>query len=287
MIRNLLYSLCLHFLIVAGLIVGVNARLDKIDKNVELQSIKVRNDIDLKRINITFKKDMNFLTLKEKLQLYEYLIEYEKVYKKIETSPEESKKAVERLRQKKQESRNFNILDYANIDDLYSVNIVFLGPADYNKYVRGAELERRVLRNNREENGVNIHKIDRDGIFSYRDLQSLNGIVFRQNQSENLNRTEISELQEQLSFCYRDAMLRNNNRLNVPISIELDLDRDGRINTKRIKMTIMDRYNKFTTDDYNKSIDIVKSAIVLCNPLKKLPPLKYQSWSKVNFVFED
>ncbi|MDR2760240.1 MAG: hypothetical protein LBB09_00125 [Rickettsiales bacterium] len=292
MIRNFLYSLCLHFLIAVGFIIGVNVRLSKIDKNAEFQSIEIRPDIDLKRINITLKKDMNFLTLGEKLRLYEYLIEYEKARKKIETSPAESEKVIEQLRQKKLGDKNFNILDYVNVDGLYNANIVFLGPADYNRHVRGTELEKRVLRGDGAEsdngkNDIKIHKIDRNNIFSYRDLQSLNDIVFRQNQLENLSKTEIFEIQEQLSYCYRDAMLRSGDRLSVPISIELNLNRDGRINTKRIRMTIMDKYNRHTAADYDASIGVVKSAIVLCNPLKNLPSAKYQSWGKVNFVFED
>jgi hypothetical protein len=262
-----------------------NNRFEKINNNPKLNSIGIPYNVDVKNIRISLKNHLGFLTLEDKLKLYQYLIEWEKFYKNT-NSIRDSEATIAMLKNEKTKNEDFDISKYLNTDNTQS-NAVFIGVKDYNKYVRGTSLESRVIKNKAvATDHIEVSKIDKDAIFTRNDLKILNDIVFRQNQSEKLSKNEIMSLQEQLAICYKDSVIKNGVRLVAPISVELNLNRDGYINTKRIKITILDRYNKHTREDYNRSIDVIKNTIVLCNPFKNLPLLKYKSWENVNFVFE-
>jgi hypothetical protein len=266
-------------------VLNYNNRLESITNDLELSSIVIPYNIDVRNINISLNNPLNFLTLEEKLQLYQYLIEQERFYK-INNNNNDTKTTIELLKKEKLEKENFNIADYFNSGQFYQSDLVFIGRRDYNKYVRGTNLENRVIRSNKiSKNYLDISKIDKNDIFTHKELKKLNDVVFKQNQSEKLNKEEIFLIQEQLAVCYKDAIIRNKSNIVAPISIEFSLNKDGYINTKKIKMTIIDKNNKYSGSEYNTSINIIKTAIILCNPLKNLPLLKYKSWKNVNFVF--
>jgi hypothetical protein len=263
-----------------------NNRFKKINNNPKLNSIAIPYNVDVKNIRISLKDHLNFLTLEDKLKLYQYLIKQEKFYKNTD-SIRDSKAMIDILKNEKMKNEDFDISKYLNANNIYQGDAVFIGIRDYNKYVRGTNLENRVIRNKiSAASYIDISKIDKDAVFTHNDLKMLNDVVFKQNQSEELSRNEIINLQEQLVICYKDSIIRNGIKPIVPVSVELNLNKDGYINTKRIKITIIDRYNRYAMEDYDRSINVAKNAIVLCNPFKNLPLLKYKSWEKVNFVFE-
>ncbi|MDR0572286.1 MAG: hypothetical protein LBG48_05535 [Rickettsiales bacterium] len=287
MIRNFLYALSLHIMVAFLLIINSNIRIDKVNKDPELKTIVIPKNIDIKKINITLKNKLNFLTIKEKLQLYEYLIESGKIADNKEYG--ENQELLNLLKEeKKTKGENFAIKDYFNVQGFYKDDVVFLGIQDYNKYVKGTVLEKRVVdrRILEQKNKIDISKIDKDSIFTYKDFVILSNIVFKQNQAEELNKKEILMVQEQLAICYKDAIIKNGHKLAVPVSIELNLGRDGYIDTKSIKLTIIDKKNQHTREEYALAVEIIKTIIVLCNPIRDLPLLKYGSWEKINFVFE-
>jgi hypothetical protein len=263
-----------------------NKKFEIITNDQELNSIVIPYNIDIRNINISLENPLNFLTIKEKLQLYQYLIEQEKFYK-TSNSASNSKMVISLLKKEKAENKEFNITSYFNNgQQTYQNDLVFIGRKDYNKYVRGTNLESRVIKNSEiPKNYLDLSKIDKDNIFTYKELKKLNNVVFRQNQSEDLDKKEIFIVQEQLANCYKDAIIKNKSKLVVPVSIEFNLNKDGYINTKKIKMTIIDKKNEYSSSDYSASINIVKTTLVLCNPLKNLPPLKYRSWKSANFMF--
>jgi hypothetical protein len=137
-----------------------------------------------------------------------------------------------------------------------------------------------------QKDKLDVSKINKDKIFTYKDFGILSNIVFKQNQAEELSKKETLAIQEQLAVCYKDAIIRSGVKPIVPISIDFSLNRHGYINTKSIKLAILDKKNRHTKEEYALAVEMIKTIIVLCNPIKNLPLLKYNSWEKINVVFD-
>jgi outer membrane biosynthesis protein TonB len=109
------------------------------------------------------------------------------------------------------------------------------------------------------------------------------------NNLENLDLSarEKFNIQSQLSRCYRRALDETKLSSKSKILIKVQVSEDGYIDSDLDEMIDLDRYNDPTEPFYKISIDNVRRAIDLCSPLRNLPLDKYDIWKEVVLEFDD
>lgn len=321
MIRNLLYSFCIHLLFL--LILVFNNDINKLfnKKVINVNSLNINsNFLEKNDINAT---DVDFfpnLTLDEKIELY-------KIAKENEYDPKSPEVS----------NNDKEIKDF--IDNKVSKNgtsggyVLYLGPTDYKKYIlkkneekikeqlnkeaeeklrldeiisnlsvetiqkmsetveetklsENSKNEQKEIKNEQKSAEKNIN-IDPDKIFTKDDIEKIKEITKNEiNNQVALSFREKNNIQNQLIFCYKNALVQTSIPSKVAVSVTIKLFPNGIIDTKKIHVKIIDNENKFTTRDYDNAIKNAKIALAYCNPLRNMPTNKYSSWQNINFVFD-
>lgn len=333
MIRNLLYSICLHILFF--LIIFFNDTINnKINREIaSLNVVNVSSDfLDNNEIKTTEKDNFPDLSLQEKIDLYNSVKD-----KNI------------KLDKTIQNNNTTNIDDLKKMlkNDNSSTYVLYLGPTDYKKYISKIEnkknkenivkkLEIQKQNNHEEKVQNNLNKIldkiendntnkkiylsnsnndtidikkdlkideqknikniednenllfniSADEIFTKNDIKNIQHILADDRKEFSLSAREKINVQNQLISCYKNALIQTGQKSLVKTSVIIKLYIDGIINSKEIKIKVLDNDNKFTKEDYDIAIDNVKLALAYCNPIRGLPVSKYRGWQNINFVFD-
>lgn len=132
-----------------------------------------------------------------------------------------------------------------------------------------------------------IMKIDLDNIFNQDDYEKISN-----NNKKSIYDLSIREkvnIQKQIKMCYKNAILKTKKTSNLLMSVNISVSRDGVINMNTINFNVVNEHNSEQVDrnDYNKTIENIKLALIYCNPLRNLPYQKYNIWKNMNLLFNN
>ena len=350
MIRNLLYSLCLHILFI--LIFFFNDNINNAI-NKKITSINTFN-IDAKfleenKIKTTKEDLFSNLSLQEKIKLYKLSKELQN---KNSVLPVINTTKAEVIQMQTDAIKN--VLDKNK--EISGGYVLYLGPTDYNRLLQKqqAELEEKerikqeeikkqqkeekdkleniiasvsvdtiiekldkevsnntqktenIVKNEvkqevktiqkKEEQKIDITpanidnsillNIDVDKIFTKEDIKQIKDIIKTEQYNFGLSTRERISVQNQLISCYKNALVQTGKKSVVKTSVTIKLFMDGIIDSKEIKIKVIDDENRFSTEDYEVAMNNAKIALAYCNPIRNLPRTKYQNWQNINFVFD-
>lgn len=132
-----------------------------------------------------------------------------------------------------------------------------------------------------------IMKIDLNSIFSQNDYEKLND-----NGKKSIYDLSVREkvnIQKQIKMCYKNAMLKTKKTSNLLISASVSVSRDGVINMNTVNFNLVNdqKLENVDKNDYDKTIENIKLALIYCNPLRNLPYQKYNIWKNMNLLFNN
>ncbi len=286
MIKNILYSIFLHFLLL--LVIYANFNLKNIDENksseIAVSLIALNGDENSNKTKPSSEKNSEEKVKSEN--------KTEQKAKSPKQSPknqikEQSKKltkskraksvakpiAEEKIQEfKREEKKEEPQKEIAEILENKEENE---SPDDNKKDASNKEKDSGLKEKSEQE------KIDND-------KKSIT-----QNSSEMANNLENLDLsvrekfniQSQLKRCYARAIDETKLSSNVKISLKVHLGEDGYIESDLDDIIDNEIYNDPKEINYKIAIDNARRAIDLCSPLRNLPLDKYYIWKEVIFEF--
>ena len=114
-------------------------------------------------------------------------------------------------------------------------------------------------------------------------------VVDMANSLENLDLSgrEKFNIQSQLKFCYRMAQSESKLESKTKVVAKVQISRDGKISINFDDLINKLRYDDPDESDYRNTITNVKRALDLCSPLRNLPLDKYDIWKEIALEFEE
>ena len=84
-------------------------------------------------------------------------------------------------------------------------------------------------------------------------------------------------------------MLKTKKTSNLIISASVSVSRDGVINMNTVNFNLVNdqKLENVDKNDYDKTIENIKLALIYCNPLRNLPYQKYNIWKNMNLLFNN
>ena len=110
--------------------------------------------------------------------------------------------------------------------------------------------------------------------------------INEEDQSSTLSTRETINIQSQLKLCYKRALEESGFESKTRIVIKIEISRDGYIENDLEDMIDLEKYNNPVYKDYKIVIDNIERALDLCSPLRNLPIEKYDSWKEIILQFD-
>lgn len=349
MIRNLLYSLCLHILFILIFFFNdtINNAINK--KITQINTVNIdTNFLEDNKIKTTKDDVFSNLSLQDKIKLYKlskeaqnknvlptinnttirnteqvdtiknvldkntknnerYVLylgptDYNRLLQKQQAEIQEQERIKqEKIKQQQKEEKDKleNIIASVNVDTVIEKldkkeenNIRQEKPSNVEKIVK-VEKDKKIVKQeqiiNNQQNTVDnsmLLNIDLNKIFTKEDIKQIKEIIKTEQYNFGLSTREKISVQNQLVSCYKNALIQTGKKSIVKTSVTIKLFMDGIIDSKEIKIRVIDDENKFSAEDYDIAINNAKIALAYCNPIRNLPRTKYQSWQNINFVFD-
>lgn len=350
MIRNLLYSLCLHILFILIFFFNdtINNAINK--KITQINTVDIdANFLEDNKIKTTKDDVFSNLSLQDKIKLYKlskeaqdknalptisntiignskqvssiknvldkntkdnrgYVLylgptDYNILLQKqrVEIEKQETIKQEQiRQQQKEEKDKLENIIASVNVDTVIEKLDKEINSSDIQqKKSNNREQAIKTEKNNKttkqgqvittQQNKVDdsmLLNVDINKIFTKEDIKQIKEIIKTEQYNFGLSTREKFSVQNQLISCYKNAIIQTGKKSVVKTSVTIKLFMDGIIDSKEIKIRVIDDKNKFSAKDYDVAINNAKIALAYCNPIRNLPRTKYQSWQNINFVFD-
>lgn len=128
-----------------------------------------------------------------------------------------------------------------------------------------------------------------DSLFNAEDLKALEGVNKSKNNFFNLTPREKINIQKQIKICYKNAILETKKNSPLIMSVEISLNKMGKIDMKNIVFNLETNKNNtnINKNDYNITKNNIMRALSYCNPLRNLPVTKYSTWKNMNLIFNN
>jgi outer membrane biosynthesis protein TonB len=110
--------------------------------------------------------------------------------------------------------------------------------------------------------------------------------VTEDEKGSTLSIRETINIQSQLKLCYKRALEESGFESKTKIVIRIEISQDGYIQNDLDEMVDLEKYNNPIHKDYKIVIDNIKRALDLCSPLRNLPIEKYDSWKEIILQFD-
>lgn len=105
-------------------------------------------------------------------------------------------------------------------------------------------------------------------------------------EQSSLSTKEKTNILSQLKMCYNRAIAENKQKSSLGIIIKINISKDGFIESDLNSQIDLNRYNNPNQQEYKKLIDNVIKALDLCSPLRNLPTDKYDIWRELILQFD-
>ncbi len=129
------------------------------------------------------------------------------------------------------------------------------------------------------------NKEDDKDFFKVMNLKAFKNVT-DDKKGSTLSIRETINIQSQLKLCYRRALEESGFQSNTKIIIRIEISQDGYIQNDLDEMVDIEKYNNPAYKDYKIVIDNIKRALDLCSPLRNLPIEKYDSWKEIILQFD-
>lgn len=261
MIKNILYSLFLHFLVIFLIYINFHSRIFPENKSEEISIslIVISDDKAPKKKKSVKKVSENKKELKKPITPLEKDAPKKKQLKKTTKSKDiktiTKAKKTKIVKKSKPVNKKKKIIKPKNIPTTNSDN------------------------NSQPKEGVKKKSDDKQNTSDKPDNEPSNL------ENLNLSAREKLNIQNQLKRCYNQAVAGTTLGIDIMISIRVKIDKDGYINSDLDKIINVDRYNDPDDLNYKSAIDNARRTINLCSPLRNLPLSKYDIWKEVTLDF--
>ena len=293
MIKNLLYSLFLHFLLLLAIytnfhtqkpdetnVVEVAVALISIDGAQDSHNIKekpiVKNEEEKpKEIKKEEKKDSSKVEAKSQKESPKDKVK-KRVKKVAKATPVDSDaKPVEEINKKEfkeksalEKVRNEEIQEKEQKEETVSSD------ESDNKTSKEEDLGASKKEAEKSEEVKSETSIDKSSESLTNNIENL-----------NLSAREKFNIQSQLKRCYNRAIDETQLESDIKITVKTTISEDGYINSDLNETIDSKRYNSPNESNYKIAIDNARRAIDLCSPLRNLPLDKYYIWKEVVLDF--
>lgn len=277
MIKNLLYSFFLHFILIAAIYANFN--LDIKEENpaeivvtMELNQQQMANNSAINPQENQNKSEEDKEEKKEAEKIPE-----KKTEKKLEKKPTEKKTKVEKKSVKKPEIEKKKEL--AKIPE----------KEDKKEIVEKNPKEEKAEEKSKEDKEIKDEKeIAKEQANENKAQNNPNPTPDLTNSIENLNLSarEKLNIQTQLRRCYKRAIAETKLSSQAKIVITASISQDGYITSDIEAIKNSELYNDKSDNSYKIAVDNAARAIAICSPLRNLPSDKYQVWKEVTLQFD-
>lgn len=266
MIKNLLYSLFLHIVLISAIYANFNLQYKEEEK---LSEIVVSISIPTETAQAQEVKE-------EKPK------EEAKPVKKEEEKKEEKKKKVKaekKPKAQKKEVKKENIespkKEFKKAEEEDKKEVVTKEPKQEHEEVA------KTTEDKEEEEVVTEDKKNEE---LAQTEEEISNVQPPSNTIENLNLSarEKFNIQTQLRRCYRKAIEESKKISKTKLTVKATIDENGYIN-----LVFDEEKEEETTAEYKIAIDNAKRAAQLCSPLRNLPLDKYYIWKEVTLQFDE
>ena len=110
------------------------------------------------------------------------------------------------------------------------------------------------------------------------------GITQSDDKSMRLTKLSVTteySIQMQYKDCWSPPMGAEYKKNNYLVTVKLDLEKNGRVKSREI----LERNRMGTDGKYRVFAEAVDRAVLMCNPIKNLPPKTYENWSTMILRF--
>ncbi len=110
------------------------------------------------------------------------------------------------------------------------------------------------------------------------------GITQSEDKSMRLTKLSVTteySIKMQYKDCWSPPMGAEYKKNNYLVTVKLDLEKNGRVKSREI----LERNRMETDGKYRVFAEAVDRAILMCNPIKNLPPKTYENWSTMILRF--
>lgn len=277
MIRNLIYSLIIHTLIILLFFIGIKTKkipekkikeyyidIVSIDENPLLEKIDTTeiksNDSEKDDLDILKQKEKVEPKVKETQKVKENIKEKKITPEKTEkTKTIQSNKASEKLEKYITEKKEIPI---QKID----TKLPEIKPEQEAK---------------KEENTDNSNKYVE--IKNPKDSEELKPNL----EGKGLSAREKNNIQSQLTSCYRKAILESKEKTDLGFIIKIEVNENGYIKTNIDDLIDKEKYNNPDEKKYRTLINNIKRTFDLCNHIRNLPVEKYDIWKIIILKFDN
>jgi outer membrane biosynthesis protein TonB len=285
MIKNLLYSLFLHFL----LLLVIYASFES--KNIEETKT---NEIAVSLIAISGNENSSSVKPNSEKKPDEKISKSKKADKKEEKAIKESNKNQATQKTKK-------LAQPKPLAKSTSKTISNEKTQEFKQEEEEKEEEQKENKKTSEDKQTKQSEDDKEKLSKEKDLDSKkksekekseeNSATSESNEiANNLENLDLSireklNIQSQLKRCYARAIEENKLSIKFKISVKVNLSEDGYIDSNLDDLIDKNLYNNPKNPNYKIAIENIRRAIDLCSPLRNLPLDKYNIWKEVIFEF--
>ena len=292
MIKNLLYSLFIHFLLLLVIYLNFNLRKPEESKTTEIAVSLVtltgeeksnidqfastakeesKKDEGAKKVEETKEAESTKITEKNKVKKSPKKLARAKVAKAV-------KKAVieEKIKEfKPEEKEEIEQEDAAKLKEDEVQN-------------RNEDKEENDVTKKEEDSGAKKEST-KESEEKKRENPKDSEMIDMANSLENLDLSgrEKFNIQSQLKFCYRMAQSESKLESKAKVVAKVQISREGKISINFDDLINKIRYEDPEESDYRNTISNVQRALDICSPLRNLPLDKYDIWKEVVLEFEE
>lgn len=302
MIRNILYSLFFHLIIV--LLIYFNFSLSR-EKEIENKTT----------ISVSFVNKTGNSTNTTN-QILKNNKEPDKVEKIAEKSPEPKKEDVPKKDKKipqpkqknnkkivKKESKsktNINDIKVKNIEPPKATRTAKEAPEE--KILKTEEVKNEeaplikkeqkpeIVKENSKEDVKDVESVEEQEQQEMTIRDSPNAKDFEDKQKlENIDLLfrEKFNIELQIKRCYKRAIIEAGRDSKVPVIVHVIIDRDGGIDLDLVTIQDYEKYSDPAQIDFHIAVDNARRALTLCSPLRNLPEDKFDVWREMTLQFDE
>jgi len=117
----------------------------------------------------------------------------------------------------------------------------------------------------------------------------LNQPSFTENTIESLDLLvrEKFNIQTQIKRCYKKSLDEFGTKNKVVVNAHIFIDRDGYIDLSRVIIKDFYKYDNPQEIGFHQAVDVVKQSLKFCSPIRNLPQEKYDIWKEINLSFDE
>lgn len=292
MIKNLLYSLFLHFLLLLVIYANFNLKTIEVSKSSEVAvSLITMSGNEISNSN----KSNSFKSEKQKKDQPKIKKEVIKKAKSEQESPKNNAK-----KQSKKLASSKPLKSIAKTIDQEKIQEFKQQPEPEEKQEEATKIkEDKII--NKDQSPDQNENLRKEKDFGTKETSkeeqesndeesdNKDNSVDTANNLENmdLSAREKLNIQSQLKRCYRKAVDETKIAGKTKFLVKVRITENGYIDSDLENLVDTKLYNDPSQPSYKATIDNVRRALDLCSPLRNLPLDKYDIWKEVVLEFGD